>query len=155
MVALKFLLLFIFSLEEDNCLSLLSFMTALAESSPSMSIHNVFSWPISTFLHFSQIGKPVLDSHQKLRATSSVISIVLGGPLLGNCDEPSQCRVRADCHGGHRTCLCRVLDHHFLAIHYCATPTQCRVPSRLRQLSRLSQHSGGHVRGNLSLRLSM
>ena len=26
-----------------------------------MSIHNVFSWPISTFLLFSWIGKPVLD----------------------------------------------------------------------------------------------
>jgi len=25
------------------------------------SIHNVFSWPISTLLLFSQIGKPVLD----------------------------------------------------------------------------------------------
>src|SRR5882724_2023280 len=36
-------------------------MTALAESSPSTSIHNVFSWPISTFLRFSQVGKPVLD----------------------------------------------------------------------------------------------
>src|SRR5882724_5749208 len=37
-------------------------MTALTESFLSMSIHNIFSWPISTFLHFSQIGKPVLDS---------------------------------------------------------------------------------------------
>ena len=26
-----------------------------------MSIHNVLSWPISTLLLFSQIGKPVLD----------------------------------------------------------------------------------------------
>ena len=26
-----------------------------------MSIHNIFSWPISTFLRFSQIRKPVLD----------------------------------------------------------------------------------------------
>jgi|SRR5882724_4493009 len=32
------------------------------ESFLSMSIHNVFSWPISTFLHFSRIGKPVLDT---------------------------------------------------------------------------------------------
>src|SRR5882724_6852434 len=35
------------------------------ESFLSMSIHNVFSWPISTFLRFSQIGKPVLDSFQR------------------------------------------------------------------------------------------
>src|SRR5882724_3614014 len=28
----------------------------------SMSIHNVFSWPILTFLCFSRIRKPVLDS---------------------------------------------------------------------------------------------
>jgi len=38
-------------------------MTALTESFLSMSIHNVFSWPISTFLRFSRIGKPVLDIH--------------------------------------------------------------------------------------------
>src|SRR5882724_3647682 len=25
-------------------------------------IHNVFSWPISTFLRFSRIGKPILDT---------------------------------------------------------------------------------------------
>src|SRR5882724_6501580 len=37
-------------------------MTALMESFLSTSIHNVFSWPILTFLHFSQVGKPVLDS---------------------------------------------------------------------------------------------
>src|SRR5882724_10185846 len=37
-------------------------MTALSESFYLMSIHNVFSWPISTFLLFSRIGKPVLDS---------------------------------------------------------------------------------------------
>src|SRR5882724_11781286 len=36
-------------------------MTALSESFYLMSIHNVFSWPISTFLLFSRIGKPVLD----------------------------------------------------------------------------------------------
>jgi len=41
-------------------------MTALTESFLSMSIHNVFSWPISTFLRFSRIGKPVLDSIIKL-----------------------------------------------------------------------------------------
>src|SRR5882724_9220625 len=27
-----------------------------------MSIHNVFSWPILTFLLFSQIGKPIPDT---------------------------------------------------------------------------------------------
>src|SRR5882724_7834799 len=37
-------------------------MTALAESFPSTSIHNIFSWPISTFLHFSRVRKPVLDN---------------------------------------------------------------------------------------------
>src|SRR5882724_13454623 len=31
------------------------------ESFLSTSIHNIFSWPISTFLCFSRIGKPVLD----------------------------------------------------------------------------------------------
>src|SRR5882724_12712793 len=36
-------------------------MTALSESFYLMSIHNVFSWPISTLLLFSQIGKPILD----------------------------------------------------------------------------------------------
>src|SRR5882724_12275573 len=31
------------------------------ESFLSTSIYSVFSWPISTFLRFSRIGKPVLD----------------------------------------------------------------------------------------------
>src|SRR5882724_2018847 len=55
-------------LERDNCPSLLSFTTALAESFPSMSIHNVFSWPISTFFHFSWVGKPILETlaHNKI-----------------------------------------------------------------------------------------
>src|SRR5882724_10964789 len=37
-------------------------MTALSESFCLMSIHNVLSWPISTLLLFSQIGKSVLDT---------------------------------------------------------------------------------------------
>ena len=37
-------------------------MTALSESFYLTSIHNIFSWPISTFLPFSQIRKPVLDT---------------------------------------------------------------------------------------------
>jgi len=41
-------------------------MTALSESSYLMSIHNIFSWPISTLFLFSQIGKPVLDKWKKL-----------------------------------------------------------------------------------------
>src|SRR5882724_2229870 len=36
-------------------------MTALSESFYLTSIHNVFSWLISTFLLFSQIRKPILD----------------------------------------------------------------------------------------------
>src|SRR5882724_9345254 len=58
----KFLLVFIFSLEETHP-SLFSFMTALSESLYLMSIHNIFSWPISTFLLFSQIGKPIPDTY--------------------------------------------------------------------------------------------
>src|SRR5882724_682037 len=37
-------------------------MTALSESFCLTSIHNVLSWPISTLLLFSQIGKSVLDT---------------------------------------------------------------------------------------------
>ena len=36
-------------------------MTALSESFSFMIIHDVFSLPISTYLLFSQIGKPILD----------------------------------------------------------------------------------------------
>src|SRR5882724_2559622 len=42
-------------------------MTALTESFLSTSIHNVFSWPILTFLRFSRIGKPILDRRLKQR----------------------------------------------------------------------------------------
>src|SRR5882724_2311718 len=46
-------------------------MTALAEIFPSTSIHNVFSWPISTLLCFSQIRKPILDTpiHNAMKET--------------------------------------------------------------------------------------
>jgi len=37
-------------------------MTALSESFYLTSIHNVFSWLISTLLLFSQIRKPILDT---------------------------------------------------------------------------------------------
>jgi len=37
-------------------------MTALSESCYLTSIHNILSWPILTFLLFSRIGKPVLDT---------------------------------------------------------------------------------------------
>src|SRR5882724_13321176 len=83
-----------------------------------------------------------------------LFSIVLGDPLLGSHGGPSQCQVRADCHGGHKSCLCRVLDHPFLAICCCATPAWCQVPSRLGRLSHLGRHSHGCIRGNLSLHLS-
>src|SRR5882724_3338503 len=44
-------------------------MTALSESFYLMSIHNVFSWLISTFLLFSRIGKPILDTpHERHEA---------------------------------------------------------------------------------------
>ena len=36
-----------------------------------MSIHNVLSWPISTLLLFSRIGKPVLDRYGDMRANKS------------------------------------------------------------------------------------
>jgi len=57
----KFLLVFIFSLEETpGYPSLFSFTTALSESFYLMSIHNVFSWPISTFwLFMSRMGFPI------------------------------------------------------------------------------------------------
>src|SRR5882724_4370884 len=42
-------------------------MTALSESFYLMSIHNIFSWLISTLLLFSRIGKPVLDTGPKRR----------------------------------------------------------------------------------------
>src|SRR5882724_8481299 len=42
-------------------------MTALSESFYLMSIHNIFSWLISTLLLFSRIGKPVLDTGPKHR----------------------------------------------------------------------------------------
>src|SRR5882724_10947119 len=38
-------------------------MTALSESFSLTIIHDVFSSPISTFLLFSRVGKPVLDSN--------------------------------------------------------------------------------------------
>ena len=38
-------------------------MTALSESFSLMIIHDVFSLPISTFLLFSRVGKPVLDKY--------------------------------------------------------------------------------------------
>src|SRR5882724_8614383 len=44
---------------ETVCFLLLDLVVALAKS--LLSIHNIFSWPISTLLLFSQIGKPVLD----------------------------------------------------------------------------------------------
>src|SRR5882724_8172247 len=70
----KFLLVFIFSLEETPA-HLLSFMTALSESFCLMSIHNALSWPISTLLLFSQIGKSVLDScHEREQAGADVSS---------------------------------------------------------------------------------
>src|SRR5882724_7490837 len=55
----KFLLVFIFSLEETPVRA--SFHDSLSESFYLTSIQNIFSWPISTFLLFSWIGKPILD----------------------------------------------------------------------------------------------
>src|SRR5882724_1719668 len=72
----KFLLLFIFSLEETTIQAFLSFMTALAESFPSTSIHNVFSWPILTFLRFSRIRKPILDT---IYHRSSLMGVIHSG----------------------------------------------------------------------------
>src|SRR5882724_7644826 len=59
----KFLLLFIFSLEETTVRAFF-LLTALAESFPSTSIHNVSSWPILTFLRFSRVEKPILDTEE-------------------------------------------------------------------------------------------
>src|SRR5882672_3198593 len=36
-------------------------MTALFESLSLMFASNVFSWSIPTYLHFSRVGKPILD----------------------------------------------------------------------------------------------
>src|SRR5882724_3111604 len=41
----------------------LFFHDSLSESFYLTSTHNIFSWPISTFLLFSWIGKPVLDTN--------------------------------------------------------------------------------------------
>src|SRR5882724_3132813 len=42
-------------------------MTALSESFSLMIICDIFSLPISTFLLFSQIGKPILDTRHQGR----------------------------------------------------------------------------------------
>src|SRR5882724_5016992 len=62
----KFLLVFIFSLEETPIRA--SFLSR--QPSPRAfyltSIHNILSWPISTLLFFSQIGKSILDNWANL-----------------------------------------------------------------------------------------
>src|SRR5882724_9128653 len=40
-------------------------MTALSESFSLTIIHDIFPLTIPTFLHFSQVGKPILDSFQQ------------------------------------------------------------------------------------------
>jgi len=41
---------------------LFSFMTALSESLPPTVIHDIYSVLILTYLHFSQVRKPILDT---------------------------------------------------------------------------------------------
>src|SRR5882724_9954178 len=58
-------LVLVFSIE-DTCLSLFSFMTAPFESLLLMVIHDIYSVLTSTYLHFSQVRKPILDSFNVL-----------------------------------------------------------------------------------------
>src|SRR5882724_11632130 len=58
----KFLLVLFFSLEDTLLPSPFSFTTALSESFPWTIIRDVFSLPILTYLLFSQVRKPILDS---------------------------------------------------------------------------------------------
>src|SRR5882724_3853599 len=58
-------------------------MTAFSESFYLMSIHYVFSWPISTFLLFSQIGKPVLDTCHHSHPLATTLTLL--PPLFPFC----------------------------------------------------------------------
>ena len=69
----KSYLVLVFSIE-DTSLSLFSFTTALFESLLLMIICDVFSASIPTYLLFSQVGKPILDSPQTY-ASSKVTSL--------------------------------------------------------------------------------
>ena len=76
----KFLLVFIFSLEEKPIrASFLSWQPSL-RAFYLTSIHNIFSWPISTFLLFSRIGKPVLESFPHPSCNTKTCNPYLGRP---------------------------------------------------------------------------
>ena len=67
----KSYLVLLFSVEDFH-LSLFSFMTVPFESLLLMLIHDVFSLSIPTYLHFSWVGKPILDkSHLPSKLTLS------------------------------------------------------------------------------------
>jgi len=74
----KFILVFIFSLEETPAQAFFLSQQPSLRAFCLMSIHNVLSWLISTLLLFGQIGKPVLDkyynSSQKLNLYSDPLN---------------------------------------------------------------------------------
>src|SRR5882724_7186350 len=63
-------------------------MKALSESFYLTSIHNVFSWLISTFLRFSRIGKPILDRLELLKKNLyTVFNLIQRGQLGAHCSH--------------------------------------------------------------------
>src|SRR5882724_8185216 len=58
----KFHLVLVFSVEARPIQALFSFTAALSESFLPMLTHEIFSLLSPTYLHFSQVRKPVLDS---------------------------------------------------------------------------------------------
>jgi len=64
-----------------------------------MSIHNIFSWPISTLLLFSQIRKPIFDGHFSNEGCSAFEALKKAftiAPVLNHWILDTQITVEAD-----------------------------------------------------------